>query len=74
MGGPRQDDGAAVIERLANVIYWLSCAAAVLIGCFVAALGVFEPDPGPVLLPIAAVIAAVLWLFGRLVRYVLAGR
>jgi len=65
--------GGVMAATLGNVLYWLSCAMAVVI----AAIGAFvwfnrtEPgDAGTVL--ILVVLAAIAWLIGGACRYVLA--
>jgi len=64
-----------MLERLGNVLYWLGCAgAAVVVG--VSALIVSDaPHPISTTAWIAIFVAAFLiWLTGRAIRYVLAGR
>lgn len=61
-----------MIDRLANVLYWLSCAAAVLFGALMVVVAI--GDKAPPLLAVAAGGALLIWLFGRIARYVLIGR
>jgi hypothetical protein len=61
--------------RIANVIYWAACAAAVLwvVFVFVAGATVTHPD-WTISMPIALIGAVALWAIGRTVRYALSGR
>lgn len=61
-----------MIERFANVVYWLSCAAAVLFGALFVAIAIGDKEPP--MLGFAVIGCPLIWLFGRGVRYVLAGR
>jgi len=61
--------------RLANAIYWAACIAAVLWALFVFAIGAVQTRPDwTISTPIAIVGAVVIWIIGRAIRYVLAGR
>jgi hypothetical protein len=66
--------GISVAERLGNVLYWLGCIVAALvagIGVFVyVAEGKVRSD-GLMMLIVFLVLAAVPWLIGRALRYVL---
>ena len=63
-----------MIKRLANVIYWVACAIGVLIvlaGIFVASQEVVYSSFGVIV--VFALAAALIWLIGLAVRYVLVG-
>lgn len=60
-----------MIERFASVIYWASCVAAALTCAVFVAIA---NKDGPWVLALGAVAAGVIWVAGRAVRYVLAGR
>jgi hypothetical protein len=64
-----------MINRLANVIYWLCTAIAVVLIC-IGSYGMYqEPSPNrPWIIGITGGIGAVIWLIGRATRYVLSGR
>jgi hypothetical protein len=61
-----------MIDRLANVLYWTACAAAVLL--VILGIDAARVREEPTSLFVAALAAALVWLAGRAARYVLAGR
>ena len=64
-----------MLTRLGNVIYWAGCAAAALILCFAAYIGLVLPDKDRWGLAAAiAAVAGLAWVIGRAARYVLGGR
>ena len=63
-----------MIRRLANVIYWTASSIAAVVFLFGAFVASREEVYSPALvLLIFAIVAALVWLVGRGVRYVLAG-
>ena len=72
--------GGAMIDRLANVIYWLSCAIALAI--VLMSLGsywfMFVNDrlrgEGPLMAGAFLASSILVWGIGRAIRYVLSGR
>ena len=61
--------------RLANAIYSTACIAAVLWALVVFAIGTVQTHPDwTISTPIAIVGPVVIWVIGRVARYVLAGR
>ena len=60
--------------RVGNVLYWLSCALAVVTAAIGAVVWFNRTEPGDVATVIILVmLAAIAWLIGRACRYVLAG-
>ena len=62
-----------MIDRLANVLYWTACALALAL--IVLGFGYYSTTTGlrPGFLVLVLVVAFVIWLIGRAVRYVLSG-
>jgi hypothetical protein len=61
-----------MLERLANVIYWLGCALSALVLAITVLLFV---QSGDIYMAIFFVVIAVLiWVAGRAIRYILIGR
>jgi hypothetical protein len=64
-----------MLARLGDVLYWLACLLALgLIGFIVFAMSTTTRTDAWSELPIWVGIAGLIWLAGRGVRYVLAGR
>jgi len=63
-----------MLERLGNVLYWAACGLAVIwaLAWLVAAFSVGGSTG--IILTLGVAGAAVIWLVGRAVRYVLAAR
>jgi hypothetical protein len=63
-----------MIARLGNVLYWAGCVLAALIAGF-GAIAAFQETWNPWgSFIVCAMVAAVVWIIGRICRYVLAGR
>ena len=62
--------------RLGDLLYWSATFLAVMIAMFVLADAIiFSPVHGGPVIPLAALsLAGIIWLIGRLCRYLLAGR
>ena len=63
-----------MIERLATVIYWLGSIGGALIVAFGLAIAVSNDHDNLATLIVCVVLGAIVWLAGRAIRYVLAGR
>jgi len=65
-----------MLTRLANVIYWAACALAALVFAVCAWVLFMSSPTGDerILAPFGMAMAVVVWLVGRAVLYVLAGR
>ena len=60
--------------RLGNVLYWAGCGIALLFVALAASQWFVAPHPNQTFVMIASLImAAIAWLVGRAIRYVLAG-
>ncbi len=63
-----------MIERLANVLYWIGCGAAALVVGLAVVMAIVSPPEAVFFLIAGAIAGALAWLLGRAARYVLAGR
>jgi hypothetical protein len=65
-----------MIERLANVLYWMACGIAGLVqlGTLVIAATVTSKWDSVGVIALGAVMASLAYLAGRAIRYVLVGR
>jgi hypothetical protein len=68
-----------MVERLANVIYWLGCSVAVIFVIWAALLTWASYLPGSdtsnlIVVVVILISAVLIWLIGRTIRYILTGR
>jgi len=63
-----------LLERLANVIYWTASTIALLLLAWCAWAFQYTPERERPTLLVGVGVAVVVWLIGRAVRYVLAGK
>lgn len=62
-----------MIERLANVIYWVACGIAGLIAALAIVMAFGSPSEAIGILLAGAAFAALAWAAGKAVRYILVG-
>ena len=63
-------------ERIANIVYWFCCIVAAIslaIGISVWLLNFREGTTAYSLLAVSFMVALLVWIFGRAIRYALAG-
>jgi hypothetical protein len=66
----------AMAERIANIVYWFCCIVAAIslaIGISVWFLNFREGTALYSFLALSFIVASLVWIFGRAIRYVLAG-
>lgn len=66
-------EGEKVIRRFANVIYWLCTTLTILFVAGAIATAIAGSHQWEVIASIFVAIGAVVWVFGRAVRYILVG-
>lgn len=62
-----------MLERLANVVYWIATAISVILIALGAVIMATHKDGNQAIVIISS-IAALTWLSGRAVRYIVTGR